>query len=1098
MNLLVQLEGNSFSELIGRNTTASNLPADVFSAPDFFFNAAVQGSVPLTPIVDDPDTAYDERLLLVRETNGTIRFPGGEHVNWEGDDSALGDRIRSGDGDDAINGNGGDDRLEGGSGDDVIIGGPGNDIITDLFGVDDLKGGDGNDAISSGRGLDLIQGGRGDDFLIGGSDPKVFLGGPGNDFVLGGDATDDVHGDDGDDWVEGGPEGDAMEGDTGLPIVLGVDLNTPGHDVLNGNGGNDGYTGEGGDDILISGTGVESFLGQFGHDWVTHYNEPQPADSDLLRDVFAAPAPVLFSFDQFNGVEALSGWNLNDTLRGDQLGAIDQVGHELNAAGIARINGLAALLTPGATSFTGGNIIIGGGGSDILEGRGGNDIIDGDAWLRAQLLAPNPAGPPGATQLVDSMRALQNAVFAGLIDPGNISIVRSILTTSGGIDVAVFSGPRADYDITVNVGSLTVRHARGNGLSLDPALNNGTDTLRNVELLQFADQTIGVIFFIQTTAAPLAYTENNAATAIDPGLTTSHPSSANYTGATVAITSGFASGQDVLGFVNQNGISGSFIAATGVLTLTGTSSVANYQAALRSVTYVNTSENPTTLNRTVTFTVRNGTQTTSAGRTITVTAVNDAPTANNNAYAVNPGATLNANDSTGMVGGTSNDGVLVNDTDPENNSLTRILVTGPTHASAGGFTLNANGTFIYTHNGNAATSDTFTYRAFDGQAQSNIATVTITISSVTIVSLQEGVNGYAGMIDTTIKSDFPTSTTSASATTVEAKDNPDRGTLLRWELPSIPSGSVVQSASITVRITNSTKSTYAFYELLRNWTEAGATWNQAAPGTPWGTAGAQKTVSPGADRGTAGLASFTSPASGLVTINLNAAGIALVQNWINTPSSNYGVTIQNYVTSTGDGVGFDSSEATTAANRPKLTIAYGPGIPLIAASPASVTSSVQSGSNLTDAALARIAQQATARWLASTPASMHDAIRTAASSITFAIADLPGQTLGTSFGNTILIDRDAAGFGWFIDRTLRNDREFGASHDARGTSPAYGHMDLLSVVAHEIGHHFGLDHNSTFDVMRDSLEAGHRTIAIDAFFQDVGSYHGESVLNPFM
>ena len=48
----------------------------------------------------------------------------------------------------------------------------------------------------------------------------------------------------------------------------------------------------------------------------------------------------------------------------------------------------------------------------------------------------------------------------------------------------------------------------------------------------------------------------------------------------------------MLGFTNQNGITGSFNAATGVLTLTGSATVANYQTALRSVTYANASDNP--------------------------------------------------------------------------------------------------------------------------------------------------------------------------------------------------------------------------------------------------------------------------------------------------------------------------------------------------------------------------------------------------------------------------------------------------------------------------------------------------------------------------
>ena len=61
-----------------------------------------------------------------------------------------------------------------------------------------------------------------------------------------------------------------------------------------------------------------------------------------------------------------------DHLHGDDVGTDDlATTDELNADGIARIAGLAALLPDGATSFSGGNIIVGGGGSDILEGRGG-------------------------------------------------------------------------------------------------------------------------------------------------------------------------------------------------------------------------------------------------------------------------------------------------------------------------------------------------------------------------------------------------------------------------------------------------------------------------------------------------------------------------------------------------------------------------------------------------------------------------------------------------------------------------------------------------------------------------------------------------------
>jgi VCBS repeat-containing protein len=104
--------------------------------------------------------------------------------------------------------------------------------------------------------------------------------------------------------------------------------------------------------------------------------------------------------------------------------------------------------------------------------------------------------------------------------------------------------------------------------------------------------------------------------------------------------------------------------------------------------------------------------------TITISPVNDAPVANNDAYAINEGGTINA----------VAPGVLGNDTDPDSPTLTAVLVSGPTHAAS--FALNADGSFTYVHDGSETTSDTFTYKASDGSAFSNIATVTITVTLV--------------------------------------------------------------------------------------------------------------------------------------------------------------------------------------------------------------------------------------------------------------------------------------------------------------------------------------------------------------------------------
>jgi hypothetical protein len=131
---------------------------------------------------------------------------------------------------------------------------------------------------------------------------------------------------------------------------------------------------------------------------------------------------------------------------------------------------------------------------------------------------------------------------------------------------------------------------------------------------------------VTTATGSASFVENTLPIAVDGTLTLADPDNANLTGATVQITGGYASGQDALVFTPGSGITGSFNATTGTLTLTGTTSLANYQTALRTVFYANPSESPSTSDRTITYTVTDGsTPGAGATRTITVAAINDAP-----------------------------------------------------------------------------------------------------------------------------------------------------------------------------------------------------------------------------------------------------------------------------------------------------------------------------------------------------------------------------------------------------------------------------------------------------------------------------------------
>jgi hypothetical protein len=184
---------------------------------------------------------------------------------------------------------------------------------------------------------------------------------------------------------------------------------------------------------------------------------------------------------------------------------------------------------------------------------------------------------------------------------------------------------------------------------------------------------------------------------------------------------------------------------------------------------------------------------------------------------------------------------------------------------------------------------------------------------------KNGVDGYAGMIDTRIVQNSPSSNFGTSSNLVLDGDDPsstgrDVATLMRWDLSAIPAGSTVQAVTMTLSITDAGTQSYPIFALKRAWTETGATWSAASSGSAWQSGGAKGAN----DRETTALGSVAPPATGSYTVALNAAGVAKVQQWIDAPTTNFGFVVAH--SSNTNKVAFSSSETSTVANRPMLSV----------------------------------------------------------------------------------------------------------------------------------------------------------------------------------
>ena len=624
-------------------------------------------------------------------------------VGTAGNDRLVGTRradvIVARGGNDVVRAGGGDDKVCGNAGRDRILLGPGNDDGGGGSGADVIDGGGGNDRLAGGAGSDRIKGGPGNDRISGGSGNDTLNGGPGNDTIDGGRGTDGCNGGSGRNKLRNCEPAGTL-GPYDLPPVAVADITT-----------------------LVEDGGPQ-MLDALGND----------------TDPDGGPKSIQSVTQPAHGTAAITGGGGALTYEPDP--------NYCSSAGLDPTDNFTYALTPGGSTAPVAVTVtcvndapaLSATGSALLYPQGGPPRLVDSGLSVADIDSANLSGATVAitgnfNAAEDSLAFTDQLGITGTYDSGT-----GVLTLTGASSVA-------DYRTALR--SVTFESTNGSPPASKAVEFKATDgdadsnaAIRNISVTGPNDSPV-----VDTTIPPLPYTENDPPTAVDDQIFVTDAESHDITGGSASITSNFQSGEDLLAWSdNDTGDNITLDAASTAQTvvLAGTDSTANYQAALRAVSYQNSSESPSLAQRTVTFSATDEIGDTGTGtRAIDVTPVDDPPTA------VNDIATLLEDASATAIPVLANDAdvdagpeTISSASDPANGT---VVLTGGSPGAHSGLTYQPDPNYCNDPPGNAP--DTFTYTLNGGSTAS--VSITVTCVNDAPVADDETFNGSDGAIGNT-------------------------------------------------------------------------------------------------------------------------------------------------------------------------------------------------------------------------------------------------------------------------------------------------------------------------------------------------------------